>query len=123
MNSRACFQRADAAVADVFEKPGRVEQFQNKLRINGGVHFSQRSNVRFRVLAHVYSLKGCDLARFAEHLVDLVEVQFFEQDHFAGIFLKRNRLALGQLQQLVIGLERRAFLLETFAKNVADVVL
>src|SRR5436190_23778345 len=38
-----------------------------------------------------------DLARFAQHLVDLVEMHFLEQDHLAGVFLKRDRIALGKL--------------------------
>src|SRR5258706_13646749 len=66
--------------------------------------------------------KVLDLTWFAEHLVDLVEVKFFKEDHFAGIFFERNRRAFGKFQQFIIFFERRFFLFETLTQDVADVV-
>src|SRR5215203_2419512 len=64
-----------------------------------------------------------DLARTAEHLVDFVEMHFFEEDNFAGVLFERDRFALRQFQKFVVGRKRRPFLFEAFAKDVADIVL
>src|SRR5258706_7218011 len=66
--------------------------------------------------------EGLDLARLPKHLVDLVEVKLFEEDHFAGVFFERDRFALGKFQEFIIGFERRFFLIQTLAKYVADIV-
>ena len=38
----------------------------------------------------------CYFARLAEHLVDLIEVKFFQQDHLACILFESDRFALGK---------------------------
>jgi hypothetical protein len=52
-----------------------------------------------------------DLAGLSQHLVDLVEMHFLEEDHFARVFFKRNVGSFAQSQELVICIQRRFFLL------------
>lgn len=42
----------------------------------------------------------------AQHLVHLIEMQLFRDDHFSGIFLKQDGIPLSNFQQVVIGGER-----------------
>src|SRR5690349_17258391 len=59
------------------------------------------------------SAKGGDLARLAEHLVDLVEVRLFEQDHLTRVLLECDILSLGKSEQFIINVEGRTLLFET----------
>ena len=47
-------------------------------------------------------LERLHVARLAKHLIHFVQMQFFPDDHFAGILFQQHGLALRQFQQFVI---------------------
>jgi len=63
-----------------------------------------------------------ELAGAAQHLVDFVEVHFFLDDHLSGEFFEQNGFPLGDFQQIMITLERQAFMLEAFPQDFLDVM-
>ena len=73
---------------------------------------------------HRSGLEGIHVAGTPQHLVDLVEMQFFLDDHLAGVFLKQHRFpGFCELQQFIIGIQRRLLVLQAFPQDIADVVL
>ena len=64
-----------------------------------------------------------DLARLAQHLVDLVEMQFLEHDHLASILFKQDRLVSSCLKQFVVKSESQPLMFKALAQNVPDVML
>jgi len=68
-------------------------------------------------------IKRLNITWLSQHLVDLVKMLLFEQDHLTSILLKRDIFAVADLKKLLVRGKRRLFLLEALAQNIADVVL
>ena len=66
--------------------------------------------------------KNGHIPRLAQHLVNLALVQFLGVDHVARIFLQHHGLALYFLEQVAVKLQRRRFMLQRLAQDIADIV-
>ena len=93
--SRGLLNRPNSAITDVLDEFRRVEQFKDERRIGVG-DLTKDEPVGFKDSHAVCRLfrKRPEFARFAKHLVHLVEMQFLKQDHLTGVLFKRHRLAL-----------------------------
>jgi len=55
--------------------------------------------------------EGLDAAGLTEHLIHLILVQLFVDDHLASILLEQNRLAFNVAQQFIVAGQRRLLVL------------